>query len=80
MRSTVQKWGNSLGVRIPKAIAEAAEVREGSVVEVEAVEGGIVVRPTAPRYELSDLLETLDDDRRLHGEIGTGEPRGREVW
>jgi len=79
MRSTVRKWGNSLGVRIPKVIAEAAEVREGSVVEVEAVEGGIVVRPTAPRYELSELLEQLEDDR-LHGEVATGEPRGREAW
>jgi antitoxin MazE len=80
MRTKVQKWGNSLGVRIPKAFAEEAAVTEGSAVEVSVSEGRIVVTPVAARrYTLETLLAGVTTKNR-HAEVASGRPRGREVW
>jgi antitoxin MazE len=80
MRTTLRKWGNSLGVRIPKALAEEAAVGTGSEVEVSVSEGRIVVTPvTARRYRLEILLAGVTRGNR-HREITTGKARGREAW
>jgi antitoxin MazE len=80
MRTKVRKWGNSLGVRIPKAFAEEAAVREGSAVDVSVSEGRIVVTPVAARrYTLETLLAGVTTENR-HAAVATGRPRGREVW
>lgn len=80
MRTKVRKWGNSLGVRIPKAFAEEAVLGEGSAVDVSVSEGRIVVTPVAARrYTLDTLLAGVTRENR-HAEITTGRPRGREVW
>jgi antitoxin MazE len=80
MRTKVRKWGNSLGVRIPKAFAEEAAVREGSAVDVSVAEGRIVVTPVAARrYTLETLLAGVTTENR-HAAVATGRPRGREVW
>jgi antitoxin MazE len=80
MRTKVRKWGNSLGVRIPKAFAEEAAVTEGSAVDVSVLEGRIVVTPvSARRYTLNTLLAEVTA-RNRHAEVATGSPRGREVW
>ena len=62
MRAKISKWGNSLGVRLPKALAEQAGLREGQVVELSARPGGLglrVVTPT-PRYTLEELVAEMD--------------------
>lgn len=79
MRTRVQKWGNSLGLRIPKALAEQASVAEGTSVYLSVEKGEIVVRPAPPRFELAELLDRVRPGNR-HEEISTGEPEGREVW
>lgn len=80
MRTRVRKWGNSLGVRIPKAFAEEAAVGEGSTVDVSVSEGRIVVTPIAARrYMLEKLLAGVTTENR-HAEIKTGRSRGREAW
>ena len=80
MRTKVQKWGNSLGLRIPKAFAEEASVDEGSTVDLSVRNGLLVIRPVRRRrYELAELLAGVEEGN-LHGEISTGEPRGRESW
>ena len=80
MRTKVRKWGNSLGVRIPKAFAEEAAVGEGSTVDVSVADGRIVVTPLAPRrYTLEKLLLDVTRENR-HAEVDTGTPRGREAW
>ena len=80
MRTKVRKWGNSLGVRIPKAFAEEAAVGEGSAVDVSVSEGRIVVTPVAARrYTLETLLAGVTTENR-HAEVTTGKPRGREAW
>lgn len=79
MRTKIQKWGNSLGLRIPKALAEEISVEEGTSVEITVSQEGLVVRPAAKRFELSDLLEGVNRSNR-HGEVQTGDRVGREVW
>lgn len=80
MQTKIQKWGNSLGLRIPKSLAAEAQVEEGSTVDLAVEDGAVVVRPLrARKYVLSELLGRVDR-RNLHGEIRTGELLGRETW
>ena len=59
-RARVSRWGNSLAVRIPRAVAEESGVRDGIVVELVAERGKLVVRPTRRRrYRLADLLARI---------------------
>ena len=80
MKLQIQKWGNSLALRIPKAFAIESKVENGSTVEVSMENGNIIVRPQSrAEYSLEELLEGITDDN-LHGETETGRPVGREVW
>jgi antitoxin MazE len=79
MHARVQKWGNSLAVRIPRAFAAETGVRDGSEVEISVEEDRIVVDPVpAPKYRLDTLLRRVSKSN-LHAEIGTGRPVGRET-
>ena len=77
--ASVQKWGNSLAVRIPKPLAEQAGVAEGTEVDVVARQGQIIIRPAKPRYSLADLVDGITDENR-HAETDLGPPLGNEVW
>ncbi len=80
MLTKIQKWGNSLALRIPKSFASQASVQAGSTVDIAIEDGGFVIRPIrCPRYSLQDLLRGINA-RNRHEEISTGEPVGREAW
>ena len=80
MQTKVQKWGNSLGLRIPKSFAEQAGVAAGSEVDLAVEDGELIVRPRRqPRYELKDLLRRVTA-KNIHKEVETGDPVGREAW
>jgi len=80
MRGRIQKWGNSLGLRIPKSFAEEAGVRAGSAVDISVDDGRLTVRAVrAKAYRLEELLSKVKRGN-LHGEIPTGDAVGREVW
>jgi len=80
MVTKIQKWGNSLGLRIPKAFAKDAGVEEGSPVDISVEGDRLIVQPVHPsRYELKDLVSQIRENN-LHDEIPTGDPVGREVW
>lgn len=80
MRVQVRKWGNSLALRIPKAIAEDAGVRVGTVLDVAVSRGRVVATPVAPAaVKLQELLRRVTR-RNIHGEVETGPPTGHEVW
>ncbi|HET8576115.1 MAG TPA: AbrB/MazE/SpoVT family DNA-binding domain-containing protein [Methylomirabilota bacterium] len=80
MRVPVQKWGNSLALRIPKPFAEDVGVSEGTVVDVSVSKGRLIAAPAAPpRPRLGHLLRRVTK-RNLHGEVETGPPVGREAW
>ncbi len=80
MKTRVQKWGNSLGVRIPKAFADDLGLDHGSSIELVLRDGCLVLKPTAlPRYELGNLLSRVTEDN-CHGENDFGGPAGNEQW
>jgi antitoxin MazE len=80
MQTKIQRWGNSLGLRIPKSFAEEAGVEAGSEVDLSVRDGDLVVRAAKRQtYRLSELLKKVTA-KNLHGEVDTGEPMGREVW
>jgi antitoxin MazE len=80
MLTHIQKWGNSLGVRIPKNIAEDIQVEEGATVEMRVEEGTLVIAPIGkPAYTLEELVSKITPDNR-HALIDSGLPRGKELW
>jgi antitoxin MazE len=80
MKTSVQRWGNSLALRIPKAYAAETKIRHGSEVELSLKAGALIVRPIKrPRLSLNDLLEGVKATN-LHGEVRTGKSVGREAW
>ena len=79
MKATIQKWGNSLALRLPKALAQEAKIREGSKVELVGTPDGVLVKSRRkPRYRLSDLLARVTPEN-VHPETDWGASAGREV-
>jgi antitoxin MazE len=80
MHTKIQKWGNSLGLRIPRSFAAEAQVEEGTTVDLSVENGRLLVRPLrVRRYSVNALLRHVNR-RNLHGEIPTGRVVGREAW
>lgn len=80
MLTKVQKWGNSLALRIPKTFALDANLQNDSLVEISLVKGKIVITPVPmPNWSLDDLLAGITPDN-LHGEVDTGSAVGNEIW
>ena len=75
----IARWGNSLGLRLPKIVALEARIGEGDTVEVSIKDGAIVVRAARPAYSLDELVAKISP-RNRHGETGWGKPSGRELW
>lgn len=74
------KWGNSLGVRIPMAIAKQINLTEGANVTLTVVDGKLVIQPVQRRkYKLDKLLEGMTP-ANCHPEVEMGEPVGNEIW
>jgi antitoxin MazE len=78
--ATIQKWGNSLALRIPKALARDTHLENGSVVNLAVREGRVVIEPARKtKYRLEDLLRGVSK-KNIHRSIDTGPAVGREVW
>lgn len=75
----VQKWGNSLAIRIPSALAEQLMVKQGSEVNLLLDGDRLVIKPRRSEPSLSAPLAQVTDEN-IHSEVATGEPTGREVW
>jgi antitoxin MazE len=80
MVTRVQRWGNSLGVRIPKTAAQGAHVKEGTAVRVAVQDGQLILTPVEPgAWTLATLLARVTP-RNLHAEVDVGKRVGREIW
>lgn len=80
MQTRIQRWGNSLGLRIPKSFAAEADVTVGSTVDLSIENGQLIVRPISkPEYDLDELLEQVHS-RNIHKPVDFGPPAGRESW
>ena len=77
MRAALSKWGNSLAVRIPRAVAESVHLRDGEKVDVEALrDGEIRIRR---RKSLAELVKAITPENR-HQATAWGPPAGKEIW
>ena len=63
----IAKWGNSLGLRLPKSVAREAQVDAGDTVDVSVKNGAIVIRPSRPAYSLDQLVAKLKADYEDEG-------------
>ena len=79
MKTKIQKWGNSLGVRLPKSIAEQKSLREGLGVSVILQDDQIVLKPEEEEISLDAMVSEINSGN-LHGETEWSEARGKEVW
>jgi antitoxin MazE len=80
METRVQKWGNSLALRIPKPLADEMGVKDNAPVRIFLKDGQLVVTPVArPALKLADLL-SLVTEANLHREVDTGPASGSEAW
>jgi antitoxin MazE len=78
------KWGNSLAVRLPKALANAIAASEGKRAEMTVESGKLLLRPIVksggkPRYTLEELLRGMTRDN-VPQEVDWGLRRGNEAW
>lgn len=79
MNATVQKWGNSLALRIPSSVAKDIRLRQGSAVDIAVENGRIIVKPEKKKkLSLSRLLNGVTKVN-LHAELDWGAPLGREA-
>lgn len=80
MKARIQKWGNSLALRIPKSFATHSNIEQGSVVDLSLDDGRMIVEPAKEKeYSLEDLLARVTK-KNLHSEVDCGMPVGKEVW
>ena len=80
MKTTAQKWGNSLAIRVPKSVALQVGLKEQDDLEIEVQDGNVVLKPYVRRvYRLEDLVKQITP-KNLHGETDGGIPVGREIW
>ena len=79
MRARIAKWGNSLGVRIPKAVAKEVGFDEGSNVEVKVCGRELVLASASREYSLDELVRGITSKNR-HGVTDWGSPVGNESW
>ena len=78
MQAQIQKWGNSLGVRIPKDIAGRLHIKDGAIVNIAISENNLVITP-----KISELDLLLDDitPANLHSELLSNDDNsGNEAW
>ena len=80
MRSRIQKWGNSLALRIPKSFANEVGLHRETSVEISLADGKLVIAPVAkPKLTLKQLLSKVTEEN-LHHEVDTGPAIGNETW
>ena len=79
VRAKIQKWGNGLGLRLPKALAQRSCLVEGSEVELTLVGGRLVITPVEEDLSLDEMLDQVTDEN-LHGLLDWGPAVGKEAW
>jgi antitoxin MazE len=78
MEIAVKKWGHSLGVRLPKIIAESIGIHDGSLLEIDVKDGALEITKKDKGISLKELLSNVND-YNLHSEIDSGSSVGNEL-
>jgi len=82
MQTTIVKWGNSRGIRLPKILLESVNLSDNDTVEVTAENGSLIIKKSCNKKSYKNIQERFKD---FHGEyepieIDWGEPVGEEIW
>ncbi len=78
MYTTIQKWGNSQGIRLPKVILEMANLSENDTVELKVENGNVIIAPAKKHISLKERIAEYEGDYQAH-EWDTGSSVGKEV-
>lgn len=78
-KAQILRWGNSLAVRISKAIADQVELKQGDALVVEVIEGALVLKPEKRRPPLEELIARITPEN-LHDEAWDDLHVGKEIW
>jgi antitoxin MazE len=82
MHTKIQKWGNSQGLRLPKSLLSDAQLGVGDEVDISVKDGIMIVTPAKKirgKHSLKDLIARIPESYQV-GEVGWGDPVGREDW
>ena len=80
METTIQKWGNSQGLRLPRQVLAEAHIGVGDAVQIAVEEDAIVIRKARKKkYDLAELVAQIPKDYKPE-EVSFGPPVGKEVW
>lgn len=77
MEAHIQKWGNSLGLRIPAKVASQLSLKEGKAVDVRIEKDHLAIYPR--KYQLEQMLESIDKNNLQHQEF-FDDICGKESW
>mgnify|MGYP000874955211 FL=1 len=80
MFAQVKKWGNSQGIRISKDILKSAGIHTNDILNIELIDGDIVLRKTFKHKTLEERTEELGKGIGPYDEFEGNEPVGREEW
>lgn len=75
---TINKWGNSQGIRFPKELLRKLHAKVGSSLNVEYEDGRVIIEPidTSPKYNIHDLVKKISVDDRPD-EVNWGKAEGK---
>ena len=79
MRVTIRRWGNSLALRIPKAVALGVGAQEGTELDLTVAEGNLIASPVRKKHDVRGMIQRITAKNR-HPETEWGPPQGKEVW
>jgi len=80
MKLKVQKWGNSIALRIPKSFATETSLKSGSTVNIVLQDRKLIIEPVEPEeYDLDNLLSKVKE-ANIHEEYSAGKSVGKELW
>ena len=81
MQTTIVKWGNSQGVRLPKMLLESVNLSDNDPVEIMAEGGKIIIQKSAGRCKtIQELFEGYEGGPFRTELVDLGEPVGNELW
>ncbi|MDO8660013.1 MAG: AbrB/MazE/SpoVT family DNA-binding domain-containing protein [Candidatus Parcubacteria bacterium] len=80
MTTKIQKWGNSLAVRIPNEFAKNLNWSEGAVVNFQQLSDRVIITSSRPEYTLEQMIKGITKKNRHKLVWGDDKPRGKEIW
>jgi len=80
METTIQKWGNSLGVRLPKSVTTSMSLTTGSRVQVSEEKGRVIIEVVPDTEMTLAEMVALIHAGNIHAETDWGDAQGNEVW